>query len=97
MNITPKEPSGLTQLILSLILMIISGFTIMWMWSWYIVPLGLPAIGLIHAIGIDMLVSFVVTTQINIPPNGGFWERFIYGLLLTCVTLLAGWILHFVM
>lgn len=69
----------------------------MWLWGWYVVPLGLPAINLLHAMGIDLLVSFMVTTQINIPTKTGFWERFTYSFLLAVMTLLFGWIFHFAM
>ncbi len=58
-----KAPPIGVQLALALVLAILSGFTIMVMWGWYIVPLGLPAINMIHAIGLDLFTTFIVTTK----------------------------------
>ena len=34
-----------------------SGLVILKLWTWFMVPLGLPAIALYHAIGLDMLFA----------------------------------------
>lgn len=34
-----------------------SGLAILKLWTWFMVPLGLPAIALYHAIGLDMLFA----------------------------------------
>ena len=34
-----------------------SGFVILKLWTWFMVPLGLPAIAFYHAIGLDMLFA----------------------------------------
>ena len=34
-----------------------SGFAILKLWTWFMVPLGLPAIAFYHAIGLDMLFA----------------------------------------
>jgi hypothetical protein len=47
----------------------LDGFVIHLMWSWYMVPLGVPAIGIAHAIGIDLLVS--LTAHQTIPVKDG--------------------------
>lgn len=90
-----KSPPIGVQLILALGLAILSGFTIMIMWGWYIVPLGLPAINIIHALGLDMLVTFIVTTKKS--DNVPFWDRWIWATTFALLTLLFGWLLHFIM
>lgn len=37
----------------------INGFVAQHLWTWFLVPLGLPAIGYLHAAGIGCLVSFL--------------------------------------
>lgn len=89
------NPSNWVQLILSTLLCLLCGIVIMLMWNWFVVPLGLPAIGLIHALGLDMLVSFVITT--SVPKITHFWDRWISAVLFALLTLLFGWVFHFFM
>lgn len=95
MNNINKDPSGLVQLSLSIILTILSGLTVMWLWEWYIVPIGLPAINLAHAIGLDTFVSFITTTQIVDPKSKPYWERTTYSFMFAIMSLILGWALHF--
>lgn len=39
---------------------VLAGFVGATLWGWFLVPLGLPAITIAHAIGIDALVTFWV-------------------------------------
>lgn len=39
-------------------LVIFGGYTYMKLWFWFLVPLGVPAIGIANAIGINLLISF---------------------------------------
>jgi len=36
---------------------VFSGFVTVELWGWFVVPLGAPAIGIAHALGLRMLVS----------------------------------------
>lgn len=54
MNALGKFAAGT---IMSVISTIIVGFSLMMMWRWFAVPLGLPSIGVLQAIGIRMLVT----------------------------------------
>lgn len=96
MNNIPQNPSTLTRILLGIILMLLSGLTIMWLWGWYIVPLGLPAISFVHALGLDLFISFVVTTQVNTQENQ-FWTHFIFGVTFAVMTAFLGWVFHFAM
>lgn len=89
-----KNPPVWVQFLLAGLLAVICGFTIMVMWRWFIVPLGLPAINIAHACGIDMLVTFLITTEQ--PKEFLFWDLWIYDTAYAIMTLLCGWILHFV-
>lgn len=37
----------------------LNGFMLSYLWQWFVVPLGVPAIGIIQAIGICMIVSML--------------------------------------
>lgn len=47
-----SDPPYLLQFILSVVLSVLCGATIMFMWNWFVVPLGLPMIGLVQALGL---------------------------------------------
>lgn len=68
----------------------------MFMWNWFVVPLGLPMIGLVQALGLDTLITFIVTTRVNTNPDP-FWDRWITAITYALLTLFAGWLLHFFM
>lgn len=69
---------------------------LMFMWNWFVVPLGLPVIGLVQALGLDTLITFIVTTRVNTNPDP-FWDRWITAITYALLTLFAGWLLHFFM
>lgn len=45
--------------------MILSGFCFSKIWLWFIVPLGVPAVGIAHAMGLMMIVAYVKTLPKN--------------------------------
>ena len=91
-----SDPPYLLQFILSVVLSVLCGATIMFMWNWFVVPLGLPMIGLVQALGLDTLITFIVTTRVNTNPDP-FWDRWITAITYALLTLFAGWLLHFFM
>ena len=56
-----KNPAGAIATLLSLILLPLAflwdGFALKTLWGWYAVPLGAPALTLVGAIGLGILVS----------------------------------------
>lgn len=36
-----------------------NGLAVMWLWRWFVAPLGIPAIGFWHAVGVSMLASIL--------------------------------------
>lgn len=91
-----SDPPYLLQFILAVVLSVLCGATIMFMWNWFVVPLGLPMIGLVQALGLDTLITFIVTTRVNTNP-GPFWDRWIIAITYALLTLFSGWLLHFFM
>lgn len=44
-------------------------FVLMKLWAWFVAPLGLPAIGLAHALGIILVVGFLRPDRIEKTPD----------------------------
>lgn len=91
------NPPMIAQFVLSVLLTILSGFVVMSLWSWFIVPLGIMPISLAHAAGIDCLATFIVTTHAPNKAPTPFWNRFIFAVSLAFVVFISGWILHLFM
>jgi hypothetical protein len=80
---------------------LVNGFVISTLWAWFLVPLGLPQIGIIHAAGISILASYplsIISIKIDrIMKNTKGAEEtiptiLIY-LLVPVMALFLGWIL----
>ena len=42
-----------------LIAVFLRGWALIWLWTWFLVPFGLPQIGFWHACGISLTVAFL--------------------------------------
>ena len=56
-----SDPPYLLQFILAVVLSVLCGATIMFMWNWFVVPLGLPMIGLVQALWITAITYALLT------------------------------------
>lgn len=45
-------------LVLTPVSSVTNGLGVMWMWRWFVAPLGVPEIGFWHALGLAILASF---------------------------------------
>lgn len=71
------------------------GWALSLLWGWFFVPLGLPPIGIVVAIGISLTVNFL--SQGYIPPNvldGDDYgiKALVYSIMLTTWSIVVGWI-----
>lgn len=92
-----KQPPLIIEFIIAIALLVLCGFTIMVLWSWFIIPFGLPAISLAHAIGIDLLITFLVSTTVQTDIYELYWYRIAYSFSITISVLGSGWIVHLFM
>jgi hypothetical protein len=78
-----------------------TGFVLSTLWAWFLIPLGAPAVGVIHAAGIGMIVRFM-TFQFNVKDymdddlssDEKLKKSFIqisYGILYPLMALVFGW------
>lgn len=96
-DVVIQDPPQIVQIILALLSTFLCGFVVKMLWAWYVVPLGLPAITLIHAIGIDFLITFLCMQGYREPVQNTFWLRFIYSIVAGLVTLFFGFVFHLFM
>lgn len=83
-------------IVVSIPLIILSGFIIKIMWGWYMVPLGVPPVTVAHAIGIDILVTYILgSSKMNLDRTLGEIITDVVGKKL--IFLLLAWIVHFFM
>ena len=77
-----------------------SGFVLSILWGWFVVPLGISAIGIAHAAGLSVLLR-MVTRKVDMvggedPVERAGWQIGV-GVLAPAMGLAVGWILHLFM
>lgn len=92
----PKKPHWSAQLFMKISLMVACGNTVMCLWNWFVSPLGVPSINLFHALGIDTLITFIITLNAeNVAKEMDSWTTWIVNVLFAFVILGIGFALHF--
>lgn len=75
------------------VLMLCQDFVVATLWNWFLVPIGLPTITIIHAIGVDCIISILIPR--NSPEGTQFWDRWTGGMVNTLIGLFTGFLMHF--
>jgi len=79
-------------------LAILRGFVLSILWQWFALPLGLPEIGVAHAIGIALIVAMLAHQHSHEKQESDDpMASVLAGFLSTLLFLLVGWIIHFFM
>jgi hypothetical protein len=86
--------AGIGKLMVSILTTLLGAFTTMTLWMWFGVPLGLPQIGMAHAVGISLLVSnFKTLPNINEKkPDESFGEVILKTIVANLFFLAFGWV-----
>ncbi len=87
---------SVTFLLLMAFSMVLEGVVLYYLWLWFVVPLGAPAIGLLHALGLGMIIHFLTYHFYDFKKNdeAGIWEPLCHLLVRPVFTLGFGWLLH---
>ena len=90
--------------ILMVVSSIFNGYALSVLWGWFIVPtFGMPALGVVPAIGIAMVVSYLThqTHESEKKDDDGIGVKIFKAVILSlgkpAFTLLFGWIVHLFM
>ena len=86
-----EDKKLLIIMILSIPGLIWSGFVITKLWIWFVVPLGLPVISISHAIGIDLIITFMCGHAVD-PKNKKILTTIIESITRPAVILFIGFI-----
>jgi hypothetical protein len=70
---------------------LISGWAMMTLWGWFIVPLGVRAIGMAHGWGLAMMVGLYTH---HTPDKREPFDIIVSGLITILLVLGFGWIAH---
>ena len=69
-------------------------FALTYLWQWFIVPLGVPAIGLWHAAGISIIVAYLTYENAAKDKEDGVSTALAMGFLMPAFALFFGWLYH---
>jgi len=90
-----KSKRNIAIIICGFISCIIGGFMLVNMWRWFIaIPFNLPLINFWQATGIDLMITYIVTTSIpkSIKTDDEALTVCIYTIIAPLITWLFGWI-----
>lgn len=90
------------SLVISIPITIWQGFVLTKLWAWFIVPVfGLPALGLVPAIGLAAVITYLTTSVPHDIKDKGYSDlvghQVSVGLILPAFALLTGWFWHLFM
>ena len=104
-KIGPTEADGIRNLTAGLLLLpvvvagvFLNALTILLLWNWFVVPLGLKPVGYWHALGLSLFVSFIRGADKEYPKDAQGWKRHCKGGYATLVFFgISGWLVHLLM
>lgn len=86
-----------TFAILFILAALIRGWVLSFLWDWFLVPLGLPAIGFWHSVGICLMVAFLTYHYYNFQRSQPNLNEALIYVFSPLAVLGIGWVIHFLM
>ena len=83
-------------LVAFLALVLLRGWVLSVLWGWFLVPLGIPAIGISHALGVNLIVTYLIYQYPNFRSEPNLKESLTY-IFIPFAALGIGWVFHFFM
>jgi len=79
--------------------MILRGWVLLNMWTWFILPLGAPEINLAHALGLSTTLYLMNGMEVSTEENSDEEKikKFAQGVIILLITLFIGWIIQMFM
>lgn len=71
---------------------LLNGFVLTKLWTWFLVPFGLPELNLVQAIGIAMVIGFLTKQHIPSNKDEKAWIPMFHLYGGPIITLFIGWI-----
>lgn len=76
---------------------VVHGIVLRQLWQWFMVPLGLPAVGIAHAIGIGGILKYLTYQPFLKTQKVDWKEHLVFALVYPIFMLLGGYIIHLCM
>lgn len=76
---------------------ILGAYAVSTLWLWFIVPLGVSAIGLVHAYGLSIIIHYMTMEMPNNKDKGSIPEMIVLRIVLSLIALGLGYITHLFM
>ncbi len=76
---------------------VIDGLALSVLWGWFVHPLGVREIGIAHAIGISIVLRFILSDTAKTKQGKGTWELVGTLLLAPLFAIAMGWVIHLFM
>lgn len=70
------------------------GFVLAKLWGWYIVPLGAPLIGWVHAVGLSVFFGLLLSWAYKSDKDETPWHVVARASVVPAFSLLFGWVWH---
>jgi len=70
-----------------------NGFVLSYLWTWFLVPLGLPAIGIAHSIGIMSIKGFMFAKYVKANSEDTI-TNLVFAVLAPTTSLGFGYMIH---
>lgn len=86
-----------SYIILLVVASVIEGLVLSYLWEWFVVPLGLKPISLLHAIGICVILDFVTYHYYDYKHSEevGLATALGYILIRPAIAIIVGYAIHF--
>jgi len=87
----------LTAIALAIATMPLFGVVLRSLWAWFVVPLGVPPIGIAHAVGLSVVVAVFKSIRVDDDDETGPVVKAIIVAVVLMVLWGMGWAVHLVM
>lgn len=92
MGVTYTTMEDFLKFLYSWVSAFISGLCLAFLWKWFVTPLGVPAITILHAMGLTMALSVVFATKD--PKIEITFKKISFTIIYNIVALVFGYLIH---
>lgn len=79
----------------AIITTVLRGVVLSYLWEWFIVPFGIPSIGIAHALGVSTIVGFLTYHDLHLKQETHpKWTRLTLSLVFPIFIFVFGYLYH---
>lgn len=73
---------------------VVNGIVISILWGWFIVPLGMPSLSVVNAVGMGLVISMFTARPTKSTSDEDIFAAFLFGLFYPLLMLGLGFLWH---